>query len=651
VTFETIVEQRFEVGDIVCLRESQNTKYRSGDIGKVVRIPGSGVVEVNFETTGGDRVPSSAFVSAELLEKASILQRLRRKIRFGGDLDPAEYARRQFEAVREADRRRVRLFNVGDNLTSMYAGDDWIPKPLKIGDNGTVMEIDYAEGTLSVDFGHVTGKLHARYAHKDGIKDFNETDALRPSLAFRLSGLFGFDRRRRTSRRIRKRIVTGRVARDDESEMLSLADLSRKLLGDDDEDDEDDEANSKVMEALESLRNFSLKPKEVASYLNEYVIQQNDAKKVLAVAICDHYNHCRRHLYSLDGSGDYAKPNILLAGPTGVGKTYLMRTIAKLIGVPFVKADATKFSETGIVGQDVEDLVRELVSQVGGNTTLAQYGIIYIDEVDKIASVGEGGGVGYSGGMNKRGVQSNLLKLLEDTDVDIDSPARQNMKQQLGGKSSGRINTRNILFILSGAFTGLDEELKRKKRKNNFGFSGAESPESLEDEVAKSYLKYAKTEDFVKFGMESELIGRLPVRVALDKLSASDLKEILTSSKGSVLNQFIDNFNGYSINMTVNDAALTEIAKLAVAEETGARGLVTVLERTLREHKFELPSTSIRSFELDNATVSNPSEALARLLEMFERGPDGDDAEAAAAAAADDDDDDDNHRELANPNE
>ena len=389
------------------------------------------------------------------------------------------------------------------------------------------------------------------------------------------------------------------------------------------------EDDSKLAEnSLASLRSFDLKPREVVEYLDRYVIQQRDAKRVLATAICDHYNHCRRCLDGQEGQlaqESYAKPNILLAGPTGVGKTYLLKTIARLIGVPFVKGDATKFSETGIVGKDAEDLVRDLVSAAGGNTTLAQYGIIYIDEVDKIAS-GGGGDVNMGSFRSDlaRGVQNNFLKLLEDTDVPLQGNSPFEI-MGIGGNRGGpkTINTRNILFIFSGAFTGLDAAIRRKKETKPFGLDldglGESSPDSRAENDGKktkkrSYLQYAETKDFVNAGLEPEFVGRVPVRVALNSLDATDLKQILVQAEGSVLKQFKRDFEGYGIDMTVTDDALTRVAEFAEEEATGARGLVTILERTLRGHKYELPSTSIRKFELDARTVEEPGLALQALL-------------------------------------
>lgn len=390
---------------------------------------------------------------------------------------------------------------------------------------------------------------------------------------------------------------------------------------------EDDSALAE--NSLASLRSFDLKPREVVEYLDRYVIQQRDAKRVLATAICDHYNHCRRCLDGEEGQlaqESYAKPNILLAGPTGVGKTYLLKTIARLIGVPFVKGDATKFSETGIVGKDAEDLVRDLVSAAGGNTTLAQYGIIYIDEVDKIASGGGGdGSMSFSRGDLARGVQNNFLKLLEDTDVPLQGNSPFEMMSMGGGGQGGpkTINTRNILFIFSGAFTGLDAAIRRKRETKPFGLDldglGNSSPASQAEIDGKktkkrSYLQYAETKDFVNAGLEPEFVGRVPVRVALNSLDAGDLKQILVQAEGSVLKQFKRDFEGYDIDMTMTDDALTRVAEFAEEEATGARGLVTILERTLRGHKYELPSTSIRKFELDARTVEEPGLALEALL-------------------------------------
>jgi len=377
--------------------------------------------------------------------------------------------------------------------------------------------------------------------------------------------------------------------------------------------DPSDEANAEI---LRRIRTFNLRPREIRDHLDRFVIQQHEAKKVLSVAICDHFNHVRTCLEQPEmREQDYAKQNILLLGPTGVGKTYLMRCIARLIGVPFVKADATKFSETGYVGGDVEDLVRDLVKVAGGDAELAQYGIIYIDEIDKIAQAAQGaGGRDVSG----RGVQINLLKLMEETEVpltsqnDIAAQMQAMFDLQRGGKSRKRtLNTRHILFIVSGAFDQLGPRIKRRVQSSALGF-GAPPASSSDDD--SDYLAQVQSRDIIDFGMEPEFVGRLPVRVACQTLQPDDLEHILLSSEGSILRQYRADFAGYGIDFEITPDAVHEVARRAHAEKTGARGLMTVLEQVFRGFKFELPSTAIKSFRIEASTVRDPGTTLKTLL-------------------------------------
>ncbi len=370
-------------------------------------------------------------------------------------------------------------------------------------------------------------------------------------------------------------------------------------------------------EKLDAIRSFDRRPKEIRDYLDRFVIKQEQAKRVLSVAVCDHYNHVRTCLGDEKlAKMEYVKPNVLLLGPTGVGKTFLMRNVAKLIGVPFVKADATKFSETGYVGYDVDDLVRDLVKAADGDVELAEYGIIYVDEIDKIASQASNSGRDVSG----RGVQINLLKLMEETEVNLHSP--QDMMGQMKAfmdmqkgttPNKSTISTKNILFIVSGAFDQLAENVRKRLDVNRIGF-GSPDEKGSEEESVNRFLSKAETRDFIDYGFEPEFVGRLPVRVACEELNKDDLGEILHSSEGNVLQQYKGDFAGYDIKFSIDDGAIEKIAEQAAEEKTGARGLVTVLERTFRDFKFELPSVAIRSFDVTAQTVDDPKRALSELL-------------------------------------
>jgi len=371
-------------------------------------------------------------------------------------------------------------------------------------------------------------------------------------------------------------------------------------------------------DTFEKIRSFQLKPREVRDYLDRFVIRQDEAKKVLAVAMCDHYNHVRRCLE--DGHAareEYAKQNVILLGPTGVGKTYLMRCIAKLIGVPYVKADATKFSETGYVGYDVDDIIRDLVRAADNDPELAQYGIVYIDEIDKIASKATQGGRDVSG----RGVQTNLLKLMEETEVNVQSQTdlvgqmQSIMELQRGGKPRKRtVNTRHILFIVSGAFDGLNDIIRKRVATGAIGFGIGQKDAAHDDTL----LHKVSTTDFIAYGFEPEFIGRLPVRVVCENLNADDLEKILLQSEGSILRQYIHDFRGYGIDLKIEPAALRRIAERAALEKTGARGLMTVLENILRNFKFELPSTTIKELTINAEAMDHPADVLAKLFKANE---------------------------------
>lgn len=368
--------------------------------------------------------------------------------------------------------------------------------------------------------------------------------------------------------------------------------------------------------------NFDLKPAELESYLNEFVVKQEDPKEVLATKICTHFNRIKYREASARGENcdrvGMIKNNIIMIGPTGVGKTYLIKLIAGKIGVPFVKGDATKFSETGYVGGDVEDLVRDLVHEAGGDVERAQYGIIYIDEIDKIASGSNVMGIDVS----RTGVQRGLLKPMEETEVDMKVPhdivsqmeAMEHFRKT-GKKERRIINTRDILFIVSGAFNGLADSIRTRVNRDTIGFrAGARRMES-ETEC----LKMVTPEDLMHYGFESEFIGRLPIITVFDPLETDDLYRILKNPNSAVINSKKQDFKSYGIDLRFEDEALRAIAERAAAHNTGARALVSVVEKVLMKFEKTLPSTSIQRLVVTTGVVDDPAGELALLLETGER--------------------------------
>src|SRR6478609_3331011 len=364
---------------------------------------------------------------------------------------------------------------------------------------------------------------------------------------------------------------------------------------------------------------FHLLPRDIKAHLDRFVIKQEEAKKVLAIAVCDHYNHANylRRLEKEDPNRaqeiEYIKQNVILVGPTGVGKTYLIKHIADLIKVPFVKADATKFSETGYVGGDVEDLVRELVDKADGDVQLAQFGIIYIDEIDKLAAAGNMVGRDVSG----RGVQTTLLKLMEETDVPLRSANDLQAQlqaafefQRRGGKAKREtISTRHILFVVSGAFERLKQQVSRRLAQGQIGFNTEPRP-VMDNEL----FQFVGTQDFIEYGFEPEFIGRLPVRVVCEELAADDLYQIMKFSEGSILRQYERAFRAYGIEISFEDEALRLMAEEAAKEKTGARGLLTVWEKLFRDYKYYLAGSGLSQLRVSAELVREPKKVLDRLM-------------------------------------
>jgi ATP-dependent Clp protease ATP-binding subunit ClpX len=328
------------------------------------------------------------------------------------------------------------------------------------------------------------------------------------------------------------------------------------------------------------------KPMELKKFIDDYVIGQDDAKKVLAVAV---YNHYKRMNQKIDNEVEIEKSNIIMVGETGTGKTLLAKTIARVLNVPFAIVDATVFTEAGYVGEDVESILSRLLQVCNYDVTAAEKGIVYIDEIDKIARKSDNPSITRD--VSGEGVQQGLLKLLEGTDVLVPPQGgRKHPEQKLI-----KLNTSNILFICGGAFDGVDRLIGRRINTNAIGFNVNKDQQEYQ---RKNLLQFVNAQDLKAFGLIPELLGRLPVVTYLNPLDSATLRSILTQPKNSLIKQYVKLFDIEGIELIIDDEVYDFMVTKAMEYKLGARGLRSICESILTDAMYELPSQKVKSFHL-----------------------------------------------------